>query len=499
MALYSTVPMNRYGKISKLVCAVLFTRIRDVKDMYSKLYSNLQKLNSTITMRLMLKVFLGSIVVLITALPIILNVSADGASDNVIPFIEILNITKDQIFHTSPIIVNGTAWDNVGLSNVTVIVGGVTHELTISGDTTWTWTSEQIHLEKGSNEIIARATDNSSNSNQISVSVKYIPVISIESHQEGEEVKTSSITVSGNVSDDVKNVTVTIGSDTREVNITGSPTWTWTSGSRQLALGWNKITANATDNSGNYNETFVNVKYTRPGTNGGGSSGGASGGSGENFSNINVIEKYDQPIYKDVMTSYKFINPKNPIIFVNITGNVNYDGITTMVETLKGTSSIVKSTATGDVYMNINIWVGTSGFAIPKNIKGAVIRFRVENSWIDDLSNENIKLQRWDGSKWVTLETSEISKDSTFTYFEANTDSFSPFAITSLKKKSSLNGVMFSQEKTSTEKTKKSDGNKAQGDQPESNKPDVLMNWFIISGIFVLVGLIIEVLRIKKK
>jgi hypothetical protein len=120
-----------------------------------------------------------------------------------------------------------------------------------------------------------------------------------------------------------------------------------------------------------------------------------------------------------------------------------------------------------------------------------------DNSWIG--SNEDIKLLRWDGIKWITLKTSEITKDSTFTYFEANTDSFSPFAITSLKETPSLMGVIFSPEKTPVEKGEKSGGNKTKGNKPVSNKPDVLMNWFIISGIFVLIGLIIEVLRIKKK
>jgi len=417
MVLYSTVPMNRYGKISKLVFAVLFTRIRDVKDMYSKLYSNLQKLNSATTMHLMYKVFLGSIVVLITALPIILNASA--LIEN--PVIWITSLKEDDVISTSPIEVIGNFSGYV--NNVEVRVG------------TGSWL------------LVA-------------------------------------------------------GAPTGTLLITGNSTWTY---SIQLTAGSNKITAKATDISNNSAETSVNVTYSpsvnpnRDSSGSGSGGGGGSGGSGENFSNIDVIEKYDQAIYKDVMTSYKFINPKNPIIFVNITGNVNYDGITTMVEALKDTSTIVKSAAMGNVYMNVNIWVGTSGFATPKNIKEAVIRFRVENSWIGDLSNGDIKLLRWDGSKWVTLETSEISKDSTFTYFEANTDSFSPFAITSLKEKSALNGVMFSQEKTSIEKAKKSDGNKAKGNQPESNKPDVLMNWFIISGIFVLIGLIIEVLRIKKK
>lgn len=40
---------------------------------------------------------------------------------------------------------------------------------------------------------------------------------------------------------------------------------------------------------------------------------------------------------------------------------------------------------------------------------------------------------KWDGSKWAQLETMEKTKDSTFTYFETKTDTFSGFAITGLK------------------------------------------------------------------
>jgi len=58
----------------------------------------------------------------------------------------------------------------------------------------------------------------------------------------------------------------------------------------------------------------------------------------------------------------------------------------------------VTSAAPGNVYRNVNIWIGTSGFATPRNINDAIIRFRVENSWIS--SHNDIKLLRWDGSNW---------------------------------------------------------------------------------------------------
>ncbi|HWR26276.1 MAG TPA: PGF-pre-PGF domain-containing protein, partial [candidate division Zixibacteria bacterium] len=174
-----------------------------------------------------------------------------------------------------------------------------------------------------------------------------------------------------------------------------------------------------------------------PSSGGGGPSGGGGGGgaSGENYSNIVLREKYEEAIYKDKTTSYRFKNASNPLMFVNITGNVNAGLVTAMAEILKGTSTLVKEAAPGIVYKNINLWVGTSGFATSKNIKGATIMFRVEDSWIDSNNFERIeiKLVKWEGGKWITLETSEKRRDGTFIYFEAKTTGFSPFAITGIR------------------------------------------------------------------
>jgi len=54
-----------------------------------------------------------------------------------------------------------------------------------------------------------------------------------------------------------------------------------------------------------------------PSSSGSSSSGGGGGGmSGEKYSNIEVVEKYDFPIYKDRTTSYRFTHAKNPILYV---------------------------------------------------------------------------------------------------------------------------------------------------------------------------------------
>ncbi len=173
---------------------------------------------------------------------------------------------------------------------------------------------------------------------------------------------------------------------------------------------------------------------TTSGSSGGGG-GGGGGASAENYSNIELKEKRDNYIFKDKIASYKF-NTTDPIMYVNITGNISAGEVTTMVEVLRNTSSLVKNiSAPGIIYKNMNIWVGTSGFATPKNIQKGVITFRVLNSWLEDkkLTAGDVRLVKWDGSRWIELDTYETTKSSEHIYYEAVTDSFSPFAITAFR------------------------------------------------------------------
>jgi len=176
--------------------------------------------------------------------------------------------------------------------------------------------------------------------------------------------------------------------------------------------------------------------YTAPSSGGSGGGGGGGGGiSGENFTNIEVNEKYYLYIYKDRVTSYRFTSTSNPVLFVNITGNISPGEIRTSIEVLRDTSTLVKEPAPGIVYKNANIWVGTSGFAVPKNINEAVISFKVENTWISNngFSKNDIKMYKWDGNGWLMLETVAKGTDEIYSYFESKTNSFSSFAISGIE------------------------------------------------------------------
>ncbi|MCG2736580.1 MAG: PGF-pre-PGF domain-containing protein, partial [Candidatus Methanoperedenaceae archaeon] len=175
--------------------------------------------------------------------------------------------------------------------------------------------------------------------------------------------------------------------------------------------------------------------YTCGSPGGGGGGGGGGGASAENYSNIELKEKRDNYVFKDKVAYYKF-NTTDPIMYVNITGNISAGDVTTMVEVLKNTSTLVKNTsAPGIVYKNMNIWVGTSGFATPKNMKQGVVGFRVNNSWLEEkeLASGDVRLVKWNGSGWIELATFETTKGSEHIYYEAVTESFSPFAITAFR------------------------------------------------------------------
>ncbi|VVB56242.1 Cohesin domain protein [uncultured archaeon] len=162
--------------------------------------------------------------------------------------------------------------------------------------------------------------------------------------------------------------------------------------------------------------------------------------SGENHTNIEFIEKYDLYIYRNVTTSYRFKEQKNPIIFVNITGNTNSVEITTSVEVLKSTSTLVKSSAPGLVYKNVNIWAGNFGYATPDNIKHAEVIFRVPIAWMEanNINPDSIELMRYDDG-WQSLPTRMIETHDSNILYESSTIGFSFFAINGKKSTGEMN------------------------------------------------------------
>jgi len=204
----------------------------------------------------------------------------------------------------------------------------------------------------------------------------------------------------------------------------------------------NTITWTVTVNVANSNETSDNITITvtanpeqsddggtlSPGGSGGGSGGGGRA-TGEPYSNILISEKYEKDLIAGTPVAYTFFQPEHSIYEILVTGKANEFEIILICEVLKGTSKRAKTPAPGIVYKNENIWITS------KLMKEGLIRFKVENSWLEsnNLADSDIRLVKWNNSKWVQLNTTETKKDSTHTYYEVRTDSFSSFAVTGLK------------------------------------------------------------------
>lgn len=231
----------------------------------------------------------------------------------------------------------------------------------------------------------------------------------------------------------------------------------------------------------------------------GGGGGGGGGVSGENFSNIEIKEKYDHFINKDLTTSYVF-KSTDPIISVNITGNINAGDINVAVEVLRNTSSLVKSPAPDTVYKNANIWVGTYGFATPTNINHAEITFRVLKSWVESnsIDPDSITMMHYQGV-WASLPTKKISETSESIYYETSTRRFSPHAITGKKSYSgSFNSIPQTtviSESQHTEKQVNTAGNEAE----IPGNPSKYLIVGIVIGIVLNATLIYNMRKPKEK
>ncbi len=163
----------------------------------------------------------------------------------------------------------------------------------------------------------------------------------------------------------------------------------------------------------------------------GGGDGGGGGASGEAYENIILKEKHDLYIYKDKTTSYRFAGQDNPIEYVNITGNVNAGEIAASVEVLRNTSRLVNLSPPGVVFRNVNIWIGTSGFATPQNIKKATVNFKIDKEWLEknNIAASSIKLMRY-SNMWNDLPTRQIESTEKEIHYQAAPEGFAFFAIT---------------------------------------------------------------------
>ncbi|NOQ48629.1 MAG: PGF-pre-PGF domain-containing protein, partial [Methanococcoides sp.] len=162
---------------------------------------------------------------------------------------------------------------------------------------------------------------------------------------------------------------------------------------------------------------------------GGSSSGGGGGNTGEAFENILAKDAQSSTVAIGELSRYEFAKEWCNISYVQFEGVANAGRISTLIEGLKNTSSLVDSPAPGNVYQNLNLWVGNAAFSNDK-IENAVIGFRISKAWLSEnsIDESSVALYRYDG-KWNKLFTTKTSEDDSYIYFEAEAPGFSPFAI----------------------------------------------------------------------
>jgi PGF-pre-PGF domain-containing protein len=164
----------------------------------------------------------------------------------------------------------------------------------------------------------------------------------------------------------------------------------------------------------------------------GGGGGGGSGATGEAYENIVMKEAKSAYAINGAKVSYQFNEKENNIDFIKFDALKNSGMITVTIEMLNHRSALVETDPAGKVYQNMNIWVGSAGYATPDDIANPVIGFRVERSWMDanDFDGSAIKLNRYHDGTWNPLPTTKVRESKDYIYFEAKTPGFSPFAIT---------------------------------------------------------------------
>ena len=121
-------------------------------------------------------------------------------------------------------------------------------------------------------------------------------------------------------------------------------------------------------------------------------SGGGAGGSPEPAKNVEVKELSQAFVTNGNAVKFDFARNATCVVYVSFDSRKTAGKTTTIAEKLKGKSTLVSGLPSDEVYKSLNIWVGNSGFATPKNIEKAVICFKVEKSWIQDKRSNSLPL-----------------------------------------------------------------------------------------------------------
>ncbi|HEU4932662.1 MAG TPA: Ig-like domain-containing protein [Pyrinomonadaceae bacterium] len=207
---------------------------------------------------------------ILTNAQVIGDTSTNATGDTTPPNVIITSPANNATINDSSVTVTGTAVDpGVGASGVSSVL--VNNIAATYNPNTNAW-SANVALNFGPNPITVRATDGAGNTSpdqQIIVNRPQDttpPTVAITSPANNSTTESSSITVSGTVSD-----TGTSATGVAQVTVNGSPATlnlqdgTWTIANVSLNTGPNEITAVATDNANNASQpTTITINRQNP-------------------------------------------------------------------------------------------------------------------------------------------------------------------------------------------------------------------------------------------
>ncbi|WP_462272648.1 lectin like domain-containing protein [Methanohalophilus sp.] len=190
-----------------------------------------------------------------------------------------------------------------------------------------------------------------------------------------------------------------------------------------------KIGLKTVDKAGNINNTTINgIASTKSKSSGNVVKGITTSQEGRE----NIVSKSSQiqKVIADENVHYGFED--DSISFIGFKGTSNSGQVKILIENLEDTSSLADKKPPGKIYRNFNIWVGDDRFDT-NNLEDPVIGFKVSKTWLSEINRkpDSVVLLHYTDA-WHTLPTMQTEEDADHFYFEAQTDGFSPFAISAV-------------------------------------------------------------------
>lgn len=374
--------------------------------------------------------------------------------------------------------------DNIGIMNVTAYNGSMSSpvKLTDTGDN---YTGTLI-AKAGLNTVNVSATDTSGNTVWYNDTF-YIAgdnetlVISNVSIDDSTPFVDDPVIIKVNTSDNIGilNVTAYNGSISSPVELIPDTGGNYI-GTLIANSGINTVNVSATDDSGNTawnNSTIYEAQDKPAGSNNkkGSSGGGGGSATGEDYSNIKFKDFSIRSVKPEIPIIYNFEEKGNPVGDINLISSRNSGQVKLIIEILKNTSTLTNKAPNGTVYMNLNIWAGSSGFE--NHIRNSSVTFKVEKDWItqEDIDIENVRMEVFEEGEWIALPTEYIEPVGNYVHFKTATGDYlnSPFVITGSKIKSNIKNENDIAE-TSNSNTQKTDVNESVNNVSEKTEKNTL-------------------------